>query len=262
MIALIVTEARRDLSRWAIRFLICLALLATAVLGIGLYLASGPDEPVDLVDLWPKDGQDGFLLVAAFFLLLGGFFGGATVMGAEWRANTMATLLTWEPRRTRVAVVKIAVAAGLAFVIAVLLQIVFSLALLPTILHVGSTAGTDATFWWGVAGGMARIGTVTALAAALGAALTLLGRNTALTLGLLFGYIAVAEPILRGVKPRWSNWFLGENISRFMTAHPLQTTEFYTRSTVGSALTLVAYAVVLTAIAVWTFRRRDLTGAS
>jgi ABC-2 type transport system permease protein len=261
VIALIGTEARRDLSRWAIRILVALGVLAIVVLAVALYLATGPEDGVRLVDIWPKDGQDGILLVTGFFLFLGGFFGGATVLGAEWKANTMATLLTWEPRRVRVGAVKIVVAAVLAFAIAVLLQILLVVLLMPTIWHVGTTTGGDAEFWWGVLGAMTRIGAVTGLCAAFGAALTLLGRNTALTLGALFGYIAVAEPILRGLKPQWSQWYVAENISRFVTAAPLIGSEFQ-KSTVGAALTLVVYALLVAALAVFVFRQRDLTGAT
>ena len=42
--------------------------------------------------------------MTAIFLVVGALFAGASVAGAEWRAGSMTTLLTWEPRRVRVIV--------------------------------------------------------------------------------------------------------------------------------------------------------------
>ena len=105
MITLIAIELRRALSRRLVLVLVGLALAVTAIAGVVAFIQTGkptPDAPVALVELWPTSGQDPILTVTAFFLVVGALFAGASVAGAEWRAGSMTTLLTWEPRRVRV----------------------------------------------------------------------------------------------------------------------------------------------------------------
>ena len=85
-------------------------------------------------DWWMPGSADGALGIASLFLVLGGLFGGATVAGAEWRAGTVTTLLTWEPRRLRVHLSRCAACAVLAAVISFALQAVFLASLLPAVL--------------------------------------------------------------------------------------------------------------------------------
>ena len=68
-----------------------------------------------LADWWVAARSDGTVLIAAVFLLLGGVFAGAAVAGAEWRAGTITTVLTWEPRRVRLNLTRTAACGILAF---------------------------------------------------------------------------------------------------------------------------------------------------
>ncbi len=159
MTTLLSVELRRALARRLVRVLIGLALVATGVVGVVTYIQSSEpssDGPIAVVDLWPTSGEDPILLVPAIFLAAGALLAGASVVGAEWRAGSISTLLTWEPRRGRVAVAKVATAALAAAAIGLILQVVFVLALLPALLAHGSTAGADAEWFWGMAGGIAR----------------------------------------------------------------------------------------------------------
>src|SRR4029079_9965827 len=111
--------------------------------------------------------------------ILGGFFGGASVAGAEWRAGTITTVLTWEPRRVRLHLTRTAACAILAALISLVLQSVFLAAFLPSVFAHGSTAGVDAAWVSSLVIAMLRSSLLTAMAAMLGVALATLGRNTA-----------------------------------------------------------------------------------
>ena len=69
--------------------------------------------------------------MAAFFLLIGAVVGGASMIGAEWRAGTFVTLLTWQPDRRRVAIAKLLACGIVATAVAVVLQVLFTAAFLP-----------------------------------------------------------------------------------------------------------------------------------
>ena len=68
-------------------------------------------------------GTSGFAIILGWLL-------GASLAGAEWHAGTMATLLTWEPRRVRVLVAKLVAAGTLVFALTVVLQLLLGAALL------------------------------------------------------------------------------------------------------------------------------------
>jgi ABC-2 type transport system permease protein len=142
-------------------------------------------------------GTNGLLI--ALFLLLG-----ASFVGAEWHAGTMTTLLTWEPRRVRVILAKIAVAAAMAFIGTIVLQ-----ALL----------------------GMARV---------------------------TFGYIAIIENLMRGLRPSWASWFVGENLAAYLVAGPSDVAGVG-HSVAAAGLILGLYTMALAAVAGVVFLRRDVT---
>src|SRR5687768_16646439 len=118
-------EVRRTLHRRVVWCLIGLALAGIAIAGLAVFADSGGRDVATLrtsVDphaalassWWVSGTADGTLMVAALFLAVGGLIGGSIVAGGEWRAGTVATLLTWEPRRWRVHAARLAACAGLA----------------------------------------------------------------------------------------------------------------------------------------------------
>ena len=215
------------------------------------------DESLHLTELWLEEGGDSIWAVTSIFLGIGALIGAASMVGAEWKANTFTTLLTWEPRRVRVAVAKLLAAAVLAFAIAVALQLLLAAALLPTILVRGSTEGADAAWAGHAAGGLVRSGALAALAAVLGGAVAMIGRSTSAALGAAFAYLAVVEAILRAWKPMLARWLLGENATIFLTGRRLDNAVF-DRPVALASVTLVGYALALAALAVVTFRNRDI----
>ena len=191
------------------------------------------------------------LFVAIFVVL------GATSAGAEWHAGTVTTQLTWEPRRIPMLVAKIGAAAILAFAGFWLLETLLFAVLAPAGLLRGTTAGVDAHWLRATAGALARASAVAAMGGASGHALAWLARNTAVAVGVVLGYAAVVEPLLRAVRPRWEPWFLISNAIRFITASGVNLPG-KTRSTAGAAVLLSIYTLGLVAVSVADFRRRDV----
>ena len=109
--SLLRTEMRRALHRRAVRVLILIALFGCAMAGTVSWFGSRgksvaelrfDDEghPAVMTDWWIADANEGFLAIAMFFLMMGGFFGGATVAGGEvaWRRAASRTSEVAEAR--------------------------------------------------------------------------------------------------------------------------------------------------------------------
>ncbi|MGH9282574.1 MAG: hypothetical protein ACRD0S_06505 [Acidimicrobiales bacterium] len=214
-------------------------------------------DTFQLVDLWHPDG-DSYLLTTFVFLGIGALIGAASMVGAEWKAGTFTTLLTWEPRRARVAVAKLVTAGLLAVAAAVVLQAVFVTALLPSIVFRGTTEGADADWLRTLLGGVARGAGLSGIAAVAGASVAMIGRSTSATLGVAFAYLAVGEAIVRAWKPKMARWLVGENSAIFLTGERLDGAPFE-RGVALAAVTLVGFMLALAALATLTFRTRDVT---
>src|SRR5258706_7329996 len=106
-------------------------------------LQADDGHPALMSKWWVAGTGEGVLLIAAIPLLIGALLGGATVAGAEWRAGTISTVLTWEPRRLRLHAARAASAFVLAAVIAVVLQMLVLALNLPAAVAHGSTVGND-----------------------------------------------------------------------------------------------------------------------
>ena len=218
------------------------------------------EQSLHLTDLWSATGDgDSVWAVTSVFLGIGALIGAASMVGAEWKAGTFTTLLTWEPRRVRLAVAKLAAVAILAAVVTILLQLVLAAALFPTMALKGTTSGADGEWLRAAAGGLGRSGALAGLAAVTGAGVAMVGRNTAAALGGAFAYLAVGETILRVWRPAQSRWLLGENATIFLTGRRLQGAPFE-RPVALATVTLVGYALAIAAAAAVSLRSRDVAG--
>jgi ABC-2 type transport system permease protein len=196
---------------------------------------------------------------SAFILIVLGMVIGASSVGADWQAGTMAALLTWEPRRVRIYVVRVAVVLGTVFVLAVGLQIILALELAAAAALRGTTVGTESPWLRDVAGTVLRIGMASAFGASLGVTLAMIGRNTAAALGVAFGYIAIVESLLRGFIPKISSSLLSTNLVVFVDGKA-GTSETGSAIAVGKAsITIAIYAAALFVVALALFRTRDVT---
>jgi len=130
----------------------------------------------------------------------------ASLIGAEWQAGTFAALLTWEPRRPRVAAAKVAaVVLGGVAIAAVATAVLVGVEALVAATHgtfssVLQDARPDPQFaahTWEMAG---RGALVVAVVTALGAGLALLLRHTVAAVGVAIGYLIVGEGIIGSLR--------------------------------------------------------------
>jgi hypothetical protein len=269
---LLAVEMRRAMRRRVVRGLIVLALLGCVFAGVIAFMGSsgktlaelhvGNDtHPAVLTDWWVPAKSDGAALIASIFLLLGALFGGASVAGGEWRAGTITTVLTWEPRRIRLNVARTAACGILAFVIALGLQVIFLASFLPAVLANGTTAGADTDWWYSLALVVARTALLTSIAAMLAVGLATLGRNTAFAFATVFAWMAVLENLIRGLRPGWAPYLWGENVGTVVQWKQMEGVNF-TRGPLLALGTILLYTSVIVGAATSAFHRRDIAGTS
>jgi hypothetical protein len=258
-------EMRRALHRRLVRWMIALALALCGFTGALAYLSSGDpvelarstDHPAHMATWWTTGNGDSLLLMAAVFLAVGAAICGASVAGAEWRAGTVTTMLTWEPSRLRLHGARTLSAGFLAFAIAIALQVAFLASVVPAALLHGTTDGTDAAWWMGLGAAIVRIALVTALVAVLAANVATLGRNTSAALVAMAAWALAVERSVAALRPGLARFMIGENVATVVPWTPLTDVGF-DRPPVTALVTLVAYVAVVVAIATVSFVRRDV----
>lgn len=183
---------------------------------------------------------------------------GASFIGAEWQRGTVTTELTWEPRRIRLLACKLVAVAIVGFCFTVAAEAMLAAALWPVAAFRGSVSGLDAAWVREVAGVALRAAAVGGLTAVVGCAIATVGRNTTAALGAAFVYFAVLEGFIRGFRPKWQPWLLGDNAAQFISNQTVGPA-MADRTTLDVAVTLLLYALAFTAIAMLFFNRRDVT---
>jgi hypothetical protein len=261
-------EIERSLRRRMVWVLVAIALAGIVVIALIVFFTSvdatmaeldrpGEAHPALMRTWWIPGSGDGVLLVCGLFLMMGGLIGGAGVVGGEWRTGSIATLLTWEPRRVRLLATRLVAMAICAFGIGFVLQSVLLLALLPAVIINGTTAGADGAFAVSLAAAMARIALITALGAVLAGCVASISRSTAGAIIGIWVWLALGETLLRARKPRSGEYLLAENIATVIEwARPRGLVNG--RDPVGALTLLVLYTVLLAAVAARVFRRTDV----
>ncbi|MEA2591147.1 MAG: hypothetical protein QOD62_978 [Actinomycetota bacterium] len=154
-------------------------------------------------------------LVVAVSLL--GFVIGTSFIGAEWASGTMASLLTWEPRRIRVLLAKL---AAPIVVLVVVGAVAVALGLAGSWLIAAIRGTTADTTSHAVnlmiargARGLLLIGLLTGA----GCAIAGFTRHTVAAVVATVAYLVIVENILRHLEPGWERWFLTSNAAAVLT---------------------------------------------
>ena len=247
MSRLLASEFRRFRSRRLVKALVALELLAIVATGVIVVLT----QEYDLVGLPDVLMGTSLVLVSVAWVL------GASAIGADWHAGHVTTILTWEPRRGRVMLAKIAASLTSVFVVSLVIQALLGAALAVAAAGAGSTAGADATWLAESAGVALRVALLSTIFAGFGFGLASAGRNTAVALGVGFGYLVIVENLVRGLRPQWTPWLLTDNAGLFIVDSPIDF-PMLGRSTVGAGLYLAALGAVLLLAASGLFRTRDV----
>ncbi|GAC1325432.1 MAG: hypothetical protein NVSMB13_08560 [Mycobacteriales bacterium] len=141
---------------------------------------------------------------AAILLAVVGFVVGASAIGAEWSAGTLASLLFWAPQRLRVlgakalAVVCVLAVATVGAEALVLAAGYATAASRGTLDH--ATSGLAVSLALRVLRGIGLV----AFTSLTSFAVAGLVRNTGAALGAGFVYFAIVENFVRGVRPGWA----------------------------------------------------------
>lgn len=246
MTGLLLSEIRRFTSRRLVWFLTGLSALAIVVSATIVFLT----QEFELRSL-PDVLIGTSLVLASMGLVLG-----ASAIGADWHTGHMTTILTWEPRRVRVLVAKVAACVLLVFLLSLALQALLAATLAVDAAARGSTAGAEG--WLPEAAGVAvRTSLLTTIFSGVGFALASVGRNSAVALGVVFGPLVPVENIVRVLRPQWTPWLLTENAGMLILASPGDFPGL-DRSTLGAGAYLAAVAVALLLGAAAVFRARDV----
>lgn len=198
------------------------------------------------------------------------FIVGASFVGGEWGAGTMQALLFWEPRRGRVVLAK---AAALVLVLVAFLAVAEVVGWLTTVLNGslrGTTDGLTAGRWASAALAAGRGAGLVSFTGLFGFAIAGLARVTGAALGASFVYFVILENLVRGLRPGWSRFLIGDNCVALLnkgadvpSADPRLARLFpefsYRLGGARGALTLAVYLALLLGAFVVTFERRDVT---
>lgn len=137
---------------------------------------------------------------------------GSTHIAAEFAHRTMGSWLTFVPRRVPVFVSKV-LAAGLGALPVVGVALALILVGIPAVLRFhGIDDGLTRADWSDVAWMALRVALLAVAAGMLGSCLAFLVRHSGVVIGLVVGYLLVAEGLLRGVFPQLTSYLLSINL--------------------------------------------------
>ena len=207
--------------------------------------------------------------ISTLVILLGALLG-ASLGGADWTTNTMGTLLTWEPRRIHVFLVRALVVAIFVVAVTLFLQIAFALVYWLAAELRGVTAMLPSGFIGDTFATMLRVSTMAIAFALVAYVLAMIGRSTVSSLGVLFGYLILFEGIVAGFRPSIQGSLLVRAATVVIGQQPIlmEPRDFsgpgipapIVLMDVTKAWTVVAvYVLALGALSLVQFRSRDVT---
>jgi ABC-2 type transport system permease protein len=257
VIGLLRSEVLRTRSRRVVSSLVVLMGLGILVgVTIGTF-HSHPSDPLALANV------DDLLSGLALILVLLGVILGSSLGGAEWSTGSVGTLLTWEPRRTRVLLVRALVVGVAVFVMVMAIEVWFVLVFRIGVAVRGTTIGSAG--WLGdVAATSARIAAVAALFSLIAYGAAMIGRSSVFGIAMLFGYLVVVEGFLASLWFTLRRWAL---IRAAVASVSGQANVDFDPGTAGPIVlftpargwaVVAGYALVLVLLALLAFRARDV----
>jgi ABC-2 type transport system permease protein len=210
----------------------------------------------------PFDMRTGLPNAIATFtspLVLVGFAFGATMLGADYTSRAFTTLLTWEPRRSRLLFSRAVTCAAVTFCASLAALLLLVLVLLPS----AAAHGTGDHAAYGALVALAiRSALLAAVACAIGVSCAAIGRSTAVAVIGAALYVGVVEQLLISQAPDIGRWLLVNASVSWIAASPNASNgsggagQGHTIATAG--LILLIGVVALHAIANFILDRRDV----
>jgi hypothetical protein len=231
--------------------MILFLVLILVVIGAN-YLNADSDEP--LTYQFFADSGKGF--GAGFAAVV--FIMGASAGGAEWAARTVEALLVWEPRRVRLLLAKMSVLAGSVVVASAVVQAVVGALARAAVAGRGSMAGAPPDYFSTYLSFALTLVAYAVMTALLGFAIASLTRNTGFALGAALVYFGFIDRLLT-LLPDWVDRLTFVNNASAFLEHGTDVGDGVSLSTLHGGVTVAAYVLVLSAVAVELFKRRDVT---
>jgi ABC-2 type transport system permease protein len=269
--ALYGSEVRRLLARRAVHAAFGIALALTALVVVVAAIRSTgtgfADHTMRLRTLWLQaDGhtQETTVLSVSIYLFVVAAGLAATGIGGDYRAGTVGTPLTWEPRRVRLASARLlaiaVVAAGLYLVVTGVLVGGWWLGAATR-----GSVSVPSHFWPDLVSLVVRCTATTVGFALVTAGAVLVTRSTVGGIILWVGYLVGVEGVLASRFSGLREHLLLANLAAFLDGHAVRISDgggSGAEVVVGPSdglLLLVGFVVVVVAFGVVAFRRRDVT---
>jgi ABC-2 type transport system permease protein len=187
---------------------------------------------------------------------------GASFVAASWQTGTISTIFTWEPRRLRWFAGRITVLTIGVFVMTALIVAFLSGGLALAARLRGNTAGVDGAWGADVLSTWLRVALAASVSGVIGGAVAAVGRHTSAALGVVFVWTAVIEGLVRGLRPWWTPWLLGDNLVSFLGWQRMEVQfgpfESYTITPGRAVFVIVGYAALTLALGFTFVRVRDV----
>jgi ABC-2 type transport system permease protein len=231
----------------------CREATTTAATDVGMQLRDAPDI---------IEHTSTFTVLLAVVL-------GASLGGADWTAGTMATLLTWEPRRIRVLLIRALVVVLVIVAATFFLQAVLLAGFRLTVALRGSSVGAPSTWLGDAFQAILRVSAVASGIGLIAFAIAMVGRSTVAAVGALFGYLILFEGVIAGFRPsiqdrlvvRAAGVIVGQqpiyDQNASFTVAPGQSLPVLLGLTEATVV-LIVYVVALLVVALFAFRARDV----
>jgi len=184
---------------------------------------------------------------------------GASFVAASWQTGTISTIFSWEPRRLRWFGARILVLAAAVFVMIVIIVVFLSVGLALAAMLRGSTIGVGSQWMSDVSTTALRVSLAAAISAVIGGAVAAIGRHTAAALGVVFVWTAVLEGLVRGLRPLWTPWLLGDNLVTFLSWRTMEfqvsASESFTITPGRAIFVILGYMAVVMSLGFISVRR-------
>jgi ABC-type transport system involved in multi-copper enzyme maturation permease subunit len=271
MTNLLRSEIRRLVGRRMLFWLLLASLALCTFIIVIVAIQSDPDafnprDTMSVTSLWLTRGaarnigvqRDQVISTISVLTYLLVIVIGASAVGADYRAGTVGTLLTWEPRRARLLIARFFATALVAMVFFLLVHLVFIGGWTVAAWLFGRSRGVDAAFWGDLAAVVLRATVLAGILAAISASIATVGKNTAAAMGVWFGYLIAIEAIIRNQVEVLIPWFLTGNAAAFYSWETVRQGGYGMTAGAGT-LRLALYVVLFAGGAILVFRRRDVT---
>lgn len=224
--------------------------------------------PSSDVGLQLRDAPDIIDHTGTFTILLGVVLG-ASLGGADWTAGSITTLLTWEPRRIRVLLIRAIVVVLVILAATVFLQALLLAAFRLAVAARGTSIGAPSTWLSEAWKAILRVSVVASAFGLIALAIAMVGRSTVAAVGVFFGYLVLFEGVIAGFRPSIQDRLLVRAAGVIVGQQPIYDENALATVSPGHSLpvllglteasvVLIVYVVVLLGVAVLVFRSRDV----